>query len=50
MSGKIIFPAPAPLLGWESTKLGNGAIPGTSGNPEKSLKLKYRKIQYFWKL
>ena len=40
ISGKMIFDAG--LLGCDSsglaTKLGNGAIPGTSGNPVKSLK------------
>jgi hypothetical protein len=43
MSGKIIFAIPEFRMGWLSvglvTKLGNGAIPATSGNPEKSLKI-----------
>ena len=47
-SGNMIFPVEAPLLGCVSdrlvTKLGNGAIPPTSGNPGKSLKFFVTKI------
>ena len=48
ISGKTIFPVADPRLGCTSdglvTKLGNGAIPGTSGNPVKSLEQKNVKL------
>ena len=46
------MPDETPLLGCESdrlvTKLGNGAIPPTSGNPAKSLKQKTNVVVRSW--